>query len=129
MGVDVSMPLLQGTPISLHPELPPLSLPLGSTASALFSPPLQGSRLLRTLELGTIHTNNHIHIRMPILKPCFRVLTSGAHFLVWTKNLFFHRRTPFSPSVLLLLVLTYNSTPNRPDFGQFRRCTPCAGCS
>jgi len=28
------MPLLQGTSISLHPELPPLSLPLGSTASA-----------------------------------------------------------------------------------------------
>jgi len=38
----VSMPLLQGTSISLHPELPPLSLPLGSTASASSSARLQG---------------------------------------------------------------------------------------
>ena len=32
------------------------------------------------------------------------------------KDLFFQRRTPFRPSVLLLLVLTYDSTPSRPDF-------------
>ena len=43
----------------------------------------KGFRLLRTLELGAIHNNHRdIHIRTLVLKPCFRILTSGAHVLV-----------------------------------------------